>query len=392
MLQAVEVLVQGLEVLQREREQRRVGMVGLGQRNDLRRPSGRRRAAARPARGPSAMAAAMCRASRLRSVSRCRKRVHILDAEARARAPRARAASPGRRARSGIQLAQPCEEAALSSFASSSRMDRCGRPQLAEPHDRRVGLALVEQLDQLLPQPRPDRRGRCRRRRPRQRLGVLVHAEAETALVAHRAEDARRVVDERLVVEDADRSALEVLLPAERIDEPAVVVSLRGRAAMALTVKSRRKRSSSIPAALDRGQRRRRGVRLTAGGDGVDVLAVAVRGRPPSRTGRADGSGRRDRRQAPARTRSRRPRRRRRRRSSAGRAGCRGRCRRRGRHRRTARATRARAWSSSGPRYARDVQFARPPRSLRSRPSPRRASAEISIVARAGGRSPTWRA
>ena len=41
---------------------------------------------------------------------------------------------------------------------------------------------------------------------------------------------------------------------------------------MALTVKSRRKRSSSIVAASTVGQRRRRRVRLTAGGDDVDVL------------------------------------------------------------------------------------------------------------------------
>ena len=128
-----------------------------------------------------------------------------------------------------IEVAQPREQRGALLVRYEPWMDGCGQPELAQPHDRRRGRTLVEQLDELLPQARR-RQSRdqgavdgCARKR----LGVLVHPKAEPALVAHRAEDARRVVDERLVVEDADDSLVEIGLSVIGIDELAVAARLQ---------------------------------------------------------------------------------------------------------------------------------------------------------------------
>src|SRR6184192_641086 len=60
-------------------------------------------------------------------------------------------------------------------------------------------------------------------------LRASAHAEAETRLVADRPKDPRRVVDEREVVEDADRPMLEVAPAAERVDEAPEVLRLQRR-------------------------------------------------------------------------------------------------------------------------------------------------------------------
>ena len=94
-------------------------------------------------------------------------------------------------------------------------------------------------------------------------------------------------------------------------------------AAIALIVKSRRKRSSRSPARSTVGQRARRVVELRPRRDDVDALAVAVRhDRRPEPLMRRRTTAERSRR-ARTRTRSRRPRRRCRRRSSPRRGGCR---------------------------------------------------------------------
>ena len=89
------------------------------------------------------------------------------------------------------------------------RMDRAGGAELCEPRQRVSDLSLLEQRGQLVAQ--PGRREVSDEAhldaRPRQPRGVLVHAEAVPVLVADRPEDARRVLDEREVVQHAQRAA-----------------------------------------------------------------------------------------------------------------------------------------------------------------------------------------
>ena len=109
----------------------------------------------------------------------------------------------------------------------------------------------------------------------RQADGLLVHPEAVAILVADRAEDPRRVVDERAVVEDPDAPCLEVLAAAEGVDEPAEVLALQGdghrvdREVAAVQVLVDRAR-------LDRGKDGGSVVGLAARGHDVDALLFAV--------------------------------------------------------------------------------------------------------------------
>ena len=107
------------------------------------------------------------------------------------------------------------------------------------------------------------------------RDGLVVHPEPVAVLVADRAEDPGRVVDERAVVEDPDAPGLEVLAAAERVDEPAEVLAFQGdghrvdREVAAVEVVVDRAR-------LDAREHRGRVVGLAARGDDVDALVVAV--------------------------------------------------------------------------------------------------------------------
>ena len=110
-------------------------------------------------------------------------------------------------------------------------MDRPVGAELGKPQDRVLDLALLQQRDELVTQPR---RGEVADephldRPAREPHRVLVHPEAVAVLVADRAEDPRRVVDEREVVQDADPPRLEVAPPAEGVDEPSEVVALAAR-------------------------------------------------------------------------------------------------------------------------------------------------------------------
>ena len=176
-----------------------------------------------------------------------------------------------------IEVAQPREQGGALLVRHEPWMDGCGQPQVAQPHHRRHGRALVEQLDELLPQARrrQSRDQRAVNGCASKRLGVFGHPKAEPALVAHRAEDARRVVDERLVVEDADDSLVEVGLSAVGIDELAVPGRLQ-REGHRVDREVAAKEILLDAGPLDRRQSGRRGIHLPARGDRVDVLALAV--------------------------------------------------------------------------------------------------------------------
>ena len=157
------------------------------------------------------------------------------------------------------------------------RMDRPVGAELGQPENRVLELAFLEQRDQLVAQAR---RGEIADEahldapagEPQR---VLVHAKAVAVLVPDRPEDPGRVVDERQVVQDADRLRLEVAPAAEGVDEPAEVGALE---------RGRHRVDREVPAeevladrgVLDRRQRGRRVVELGARRDHVDALAVAV--------------------------------------------------------------------------------------------------------------------
>ena len=221
----------------------------------------------------------------------------------------------------------------------------------------------------------------------------LVHAEAVAVLVADRAKDPSRVVDERAVVQDPDSLRLEVGAAPERVDELADRVALQrhrhcvDREVAAVEVLVDRP-------GLDRREHGGRVVRLAAGRDDVDPSVVAVED-----DGGAERAVRPDapvellgERRAPRR--SRRLRRRRRGRSSARRAGCPEPCRRRGRRRRYGSLTAATA-PSTGERLSGSSRVATGAFCLRPRagtgtdsPHSRHRHARISSIRshRGGGR------
>ncbi len=108
-------------------------------------------------------------------------------------------------------------------------MNRPAGAQLGEPRDRVMDVPLLEQRDELLAEAsgrevadeahldaaagEPDR--------------VVVHSEPVAILVADGPEDARGIVDERQVVEDADRPRLQVAPPTEGVDQPASILTLQ---------------------------------------------------------------------------------------------------------------------------------------------------------------------
>ena len=114
------------------------------------------------------------------------------------------------------------------------------RPQGVEPFDepglepgrgrswasrleRLLDPVLGEQRNHLLAHPRAREQADAGNSLPREPRRLLVHPEAEPALVPDRPEDPRRVVDKRLLVQDADRLVLEVGAAAVRVDQPAEV-------------------------------------------------------------------------------------------------------------------------------------------------------------------------
>ena len=156
-------------------------------------------------------------------------------------------------------------------------MDGAVGAELGQAEDRVAHVALGEQEDELVAQPR--RRevadeahldGAARELR-----GVLVHAEPVPVLVPDRAKDPRRVVDEREVVQDADHAGVEVGPAAERVDEPPEVVALeRDRHRVDREVAPEEVLADRR--VLDGRERRRRVVELGPRRHDVDAAAVAV--------------------------------------------------------------------------------------------------------------------
>ena len=105
---------------------------------------------------------------------------------------------------------------------------------------------------------------------------MLVESQPVSGLVADAAEDPRRVVDEREVVEDAQNACVEVASAAERIDEAAEVVRGKGRS-HGVDREVPPVEVLAEPRALDGRQRAGGVVELGPRGDDVDALAVAVR-------------------------------------------------------------------------------------------------------------------
>ena len=118
--------------------------------------------------------------------------------------------------------------------------------QLHGALQRGDGVGLGEREAQLVADPRARDGGE--RARGDRLAGQLARArldlEAEPGAVAREAPEARRVVEERPVVQHAQQPRPQVVLRARRLAQPPVPRS----SAMALTVKSRRPRSSSSPA------------------------------------------------------------------------------------------------------------------------------------------------
>src|SRR5262245_31932440 len=102
-------------------------------------------------------------------------------------------------------------------------MDRPIGAELPEPPDACGRGRVLEQRDQLVAQTRRrEVSDKPHLDAPAEQPGrVLVETEAMTSLVADSAEDPRRVVDERQVVEYAEDARLEIGAAAEGIDEPA---------------------------------------------------------------------------------------------------------------------------------------------------------------------------
>ena len=179
-------------------------------------------------RGPSSIAAAISSASRRRTL---RPWSHGPISSCGSLRPSA--SSPRRQARDAeavlrVQLAETVEEADGLVVRDDVWMDLLLGAELGQARDRVADVALLEERDQLVAQARAREvadvaGGDALAGEPG---GVLVHAEAVAVLVADRAEDARRVVDERAVVEDADAAGLEVGAAAERVDELADCVAL----------------------------------------------------------------------------------------------------------------------------------------------------------------------
>jgi hypothetical protein len=122
----------------------------------------------------------------------------------------------------------------------------------------------------------------------RQRLRLRVHAEPQPRLVSRRAEEARRIVDERLLVEHAHELLTEVPPAVERIDE----LRIRKRDGHCIDREVAPAEVVFDPVRrCDVGQRRRRRVALGASRRDVHVGAVSVadgcRAEPPVRRRRS---------------------------------------------------------------------------------------------------------
>src|SRR5919106_2681172 len=169
------------------------------------------------------------------------------------------------------------EEPSRLLVSPEMRVDRTVGAQLAEPHDAAGRSRILEKRLQLVAEPR---RGEvadephldapagepCR---------VLLQAKPVARLVPDAAEDPRRVVDEREVVEDAEDARLQVGTSAEGIGEPPEVRLLE-RHGHRVDREVPPEEILAQPGPLDRRERARRVVELGARRDDVDAAAASI--------------------------------------------------------------------------------------------------------------------
>ena len=149
---------------------------------------------------------------------------------------------------------EPGERASLVLRTGQGRVDCPQRTEFMEPLEDALGLALAEDVDEFVV-----KAGAADRLNeghvppdPAERFGFDV--EAEAGLVAGGAEDARGVVLEAAFVEDADEARVQVVAAAVRVEKGARSWGRSGDIAIALMVKSRRRRSSLIVAGVTCGR------------------------------------------------------------------------------------------------------------------------------------------
>ena len=125
----------------------------------------------------------------------------------------------------------PYEESRRFVVAAQARMDRTVGTELAEPPNAVRGAGLLEQRDQLVTEPRRREVADEAHLDTAAKQARRVHLEAKpvSGLVADATEDARRVVDEREVVEHAEHASVEIGTATVRIGEPAEVVGPQRR-------------------------------------------------------------------------------------------------------------------------------------------------------------------
>ena len=114
------------------------------------------------------------------------------------------------------------------------------RPDVAGQPQRIDGAVAGERALELLAHALGRQLGDARRRRGHQLARARIGLQAVDAAARHAAQDAQRVVAERRRVHGAQHACAQVLATAEGVDPLAV----RTSRAIALTVKSRRSRSS----------------------------------------------------------------------------------------------------------------------------------------------------
>src|SRR5207245_2433429 len=119
-----------------------------------------------------------------------------------------------------IRVVQPAQ-AILETRRPGRKLDPEGPvdAERVQAGERALGLVLLEDREQLLANARTGQQTRVGRSQQREGLRLRVHPKAEPRLVSRCSEDARGIVDERPLVQDAHELLAQMLLALERIDE-----------------------------------------------------------------------------------------------------------------------------------------------------------------------------
>ena len=178
------------------------------------------------------------------------------------------------------ELVEPCAQVGdvREREQPRRRLEALAEQRAAEPEAlERAQRVLADQQPQLVAEPVA---GHGRQQGGiDQRRSVRVGLETEPVRVADEPQHPRRVVDERAVVQHAQDAARR---RSARAPSHSTISSSASRTAIALTLKSRRARSSSIDAPeLHIGERARPGVGLAARARQVEREPVGEHGRRP---------------------------------------------------------------------------------------------------------------